>query len=80
MYNGGGHHSLISLDVANKAYIKKEFIMFLYKVVGKLPSTGNEGSIEWTRLEENAVVLNKISWKIIKHIPSPDRVNPKYRK
>ena len=52
---------------------------FNMQVMGILPEFGEEASIKWTKLDDNARVLDEISWKVCELKVPQDEVNSKYR-
>ncbi|XP_053377651.1 acylamino-acid-releasing enzyme-like [Mercenaria mercenaria] len=49
-----------------------------FLVIGCLPAAGKESEIKWITLDDSPTQIENISWKVIGHQPTPDRVNKDY--
>ncbi|XP_060593623.1 acylamino-acid-releasing enzyme-like isoform X2 [Ruditapes philippinarum] len=49
-----------------------------FLVIGCIPASGKETEIEWLPLDESLPQLDNVSWKVIGHQPSSDRINKDY--
>ena len=55
------------------------YVIVYTQVFGVLPAAGKEAGLQWTPLSSSPAI-DGVSWKVLKHQPTPDRVNNKCRK